>query len=303
MGKVMNDFIDREIRYNTEGEYKSLYEWCLNEYSKDGKKIGSDLIPWPWTLYFTAMNLRYSKTLEGSSNPEEVDKSIKESERIFAELHPGGYKGGIFKKEASLSMFGTDRAIENITLIITPSENDMPEGSCYLFGSVSYEMEIDFVNEIEPDFLQVDITLSLSKFRELRELVCSNQITNAELSIKNVSGFYSEWSPSITARHIKVLATQSVVMPEGVDIELPKLNVVGGFNINFIHHTTLKTKQELSAVADDDTFEDSPLDSVKVETKSDSMTQERLINIEQSLEKLKTPLWILVAILAILVFK
>ena len=41
---------DFSVQYSTEIEYSSLYKWCLKQIQEDGTQIGSDLIPWIWSI-------------------------------------------------------------------------------------------------------------------------------------------------------------------------------------------------------------------------------------------------------------
>jgi hypothetical protein len=46
--------LDRKLRLHTDPEHKALYNWAINEIDAQGRQIGSDQIPWHWTLNFTA---------------------------------------------------------------------------------------------------------------------------------------------------------------------------------------------------------------------------------------------------------
>jgi hypothetical protein len=49
------------------------------------------------------------------------------------------------------------------------------------------------------------------------------------LRVGSVAGFYSEWSPSVSTRNVKVLTTgdqQKIILPPGVEFEPPRLSHV-----------------------------------------------------------------------------
>lgn len=56
--------LERKISLNESTKYESLYKWCLNEIDENNKKIDSDLIPWRFSLYFSAESLRVVREIE-----------------------------------------------------------------------------------------------------------------------------------------------------------------------------------------------------------------------------------------------
>ena len=64
----MDYHTDFAVKLNTETEYSSLYEWCLQEFDSDGEQVGRDLIPWSWSLYFTDTNLRQTYILKNENS-------------------------------------------------------------------------------------------------------------------------------------------------------------------------------------------------------------------------------------------
>jgi hypothetical protein len=52
--------LNRRIRVEADTQFKSLYHWCLQELAVDGKQVGSDQIPWSWSLYFQAVDRKRS---------------------------------------------------------------------------------------------------------------------------------------------------------------------------------------------------------------------------------------------------
>ena len=60
----MDNHLERKIRLSEEPEYKNLYSWSLQEFDGDGNKIGSDQVPWEWSLCFTASELRHNRYIQ-----------------------------------------------------------------------------------------------------------------------------------------------------------------------------------------------------------------------------------------------
>lgn len=56
--------LENKILLSEDSEYKNLYSWSLQEFNKEGEKIGKDQIPWCWSLYFTASELRLCHSFE-----------------------------------------------------------------------------------------------------------------------------------------------------------------------------------------------------------------------------------------------
>jgi hypothetical protein len=214
--------LDRKIFLTTEREHKSLYSWCIQENDTNGEKIGQDQIPWAWNNHFVATNLYYHLNLtgktKGSSNlkflddtrkepsknkQKSIDKQIviDEGDSITAILHSEN-------DETSYSMFGTDRQIKDIRLQIS-KESGKTKEFCYAWGCPSYETEHDFSNITEPDIIQFYLTLKAEKFNKILELIKTNNINKLKFIASGVTGFYSEWSPSISASKIKVLTNDS----------------------------------------------------------------------------------------------
>ena len=73
---------DYALRLITDTEYNSLYKWCLQEIDGEGKKVGRDLIPWHYSLYFDVINLRQTYSLERDDNDwDEIEKKLKNSKQ------------------------------------------------------------------------------------------------------------------------------------------------------------------------------------------------------------------------------
>ena len=111
---------------------------------------------------------------------------------------------------------------------------------------MSYDSEWDFQNVTEPDSVQIYIHLKAEKYDELISFVKFPRPTGVAIRLTGVSGFYSEWSPSIRADRIKILANakdQRLENPENLDFTPPTLGFVKEFEL------TMQQKYPLSREA------------------------------------------------------
>lgn len=77
------------------------------------------------------------------------------------------------------------------------------------------------------------VHLSAEKFDQLMKFVKFPRPTGAEIRLTGVSGFYSEWSPSIRTDDIKILANakdQGLENPHSLTFEPPVLGYVKEFD-------------------------------------------------------------------------
>lgn len=314
----MDYHLDHEIRLSEESKHKSLYSWSLQEFAKDGKQIGRDQIPWPWSLYFTASELRHKKSVSierSNESPNESQKSnsAKVSESITAVLHPGICTDGkSLKYDTLLSMFGTKRTLDHINLhIYRLDDNDTTE-RCNLWGCLSYTSEVDFRDETEPDTIEIYISLSRKKFDELCDIVKDKNAEIFQVILSGVSGFYSEWSPSVSTDRVKILVRgeeQKVVLPEGCHIAPPKLGEVESFELTAVRRKKLNLKQDLTPTVVEKIFEEEHQDRHHIEEPGDEESSSgsamlvQLLKNAQLIAKLSTPLWLIVILLVVLAFK
>ncbi len=243
--------LDNRVVLSTEREHKNLYSWSIKEFDEKGKQIGRDHIPWDWGLRFEVIELNPSYSLEmkeGDVSGEEESGSqpSEVSEYLYGKLLPSveSRKAGIY------SMFGTRRRIDQFGLFIYKAKEGGSE-CCRLWGSASYTSEWDFQDLTEPDSVQLYVYLASEKFDQLMNLVKVPVATGATIRLSGVSGFYSDWSPSIRTDSIKVLANakdQQLENPENLAFDPPALGHVREFQISIkkeyplIHHP--KTAEE-----------------------------------------------------------
>lgn len=316
--------LDKKIFLTTEREHKNLYSWCIQEHNANGEKIGLDQIPWAWNNHFFATKLYYHLNLSGktknSSRLQFLDSTrkeppknkqnninkqmvIDEQESITAILHSEN-------DETSYSMFGTDRKIKNITLSISKESNKTKE-FCYAWGCPSYVTEHDFRNITEPDTIQFYLSINAEKFNRIVQLIKINNINKLKFSVSGVSGFYSEWSPSISTSRIKVLTNDSY---HNVEIDkkckltsiqqknIPRLGEVLEFNLWIIKD---QGEQLINLRDDENEDEDNNYIETTIKESGQNYTNNNLfLELQKLAHPLKQALIVIVILLAlILIFK
>ena len=312
----MDSHLDNKIQLNNKTEHESLYSWCLQEINSEGEQIGRDLIPWKWSFHFTASELRLNQgfefgelsIFEDDEKEEEEEPNFQDTEVITANLHPGICTDGKWlEDDPRFSMLGTNRAITDFSLRINAVDQGEKE-YCKVWGCVSYTSEIDFRDETTPDTIEIYLGLSKERFNRLAELISNKSIDVARIGISRVYGFYSDWSPSISTNSVKVLARgsdQEIELPEGCEIEPPRLGDVGKFDLTLITRSKLDPKQNLKALNISKLFED---DYEMYEDEEEIVEPEDVNKIllaqiarnQAELIKLKTPVWFVAILLGVL---
>jgi hypothetical protein len=310
----MDYHLEKEIRLNDKTEHESLYSWCLQEIGSKGEQVGRDLIPWEWSFHFTASELRLNQGVEfgelslfDDEEPEQ-EKKFKDTEIITATLHPGICTDGKYlEDDPRFSMFGTDRAITEFTLRIYKID-DKDKESCSMWGGVSYTSEIDFRDETEPDSIEIHLGLSKERFNNVAHLISNKSVDVVRVGLSRVSGFYSDWSPSISTNSVKVLTRGSdheIKKPDGCDIDPPRLGEVGKFDLTLITRCKLNPKQNLKTLKLSKLFEDdleTYEEEVAIEEQEDvtKLLMAQIANNQVEIIKIRKPLWLVVILLAIL---
>jgi hypothetical protein len=228
--------LDRRLRLLTEPEHKSLYTWAITEVDTDGKVIGFDQIPWVWSLYFTANELVLSDQLtvkEDWSGEGTFPQKAEISKRrvIRAKLRPGDSRSDQhYYRRTEFKFFGTDRVIEDFTLDIFPLASEEETETCSAWGVVSYTTSGDFHPGTKPDAVGFYILVKPSTYEHYVRRIADGTADEVILGLSMVSGIYSEWSPDVFTRNVKILANsseQKVDLPVGLQFEPPRLGSVG----------------------------------------------------------------------------
>lgn len=307
--------LDRKVVINYDTEFNSLYKWCLNEFDENNKKIGTDLIPWHWSFYFIGSSFKVvrSVSIEHEVQDDGEEKNtVKQNTRIVGTLHSGFCRDGVnLDDDVKFSMFGTGRRIKDFQVCIYQVESDDRE-ACRMTAIPSYEMELDFRNEIQDDFVGFDVTLNKERFSELVRLLEEKSVDSVWLRVSRVSGIYSEWSPSISTRFAKILSNSHEVEGIKEDSFQPKVvENVGEFELNFATLNKLHLKQHLLPVDIEKEFEepssDEWINEPELTPAYTNQGDEKLLHSAALLAKLagslKTPLWFIFGVLVLLLLK
>ncbi len=232
----MDYAIDRRLWLQASPEHKSLYSWAIVELDDKGQQLGHDQIPWGWRLAFTATEVVLSDHLtvkeEGDIEgrlPQIEDVSHRRG--IRAELRPGDPRDHRdWFRRTTFRMFGTDRVIEKFTLDILPLASDDDKEEATAWGTVTYSSKDDYPSYSQDDCVCFYLQLKPSTFEHFAARIAEGTADELTFSVSLVQGFYSEWSPDISTRDVKVLTAgeaQQVEMPDGVTFDPPRLHRVG----------------------------------------------------------------------------
>ncbi|MEV4934128.1 hypothetical protein [Sphingobium sp. LSP13-1-1.1] len=303
--------LDYSVRYSDDSEFKNLYKWSLQEIDEDGKKVGRDLIPWDWSLNFTATEFTHSHSTllgerhwRGNDEPPEQPSQFIEREFIRAELRPG-YHNEDPRWAPSYSMLGTKRHVTSFGLYIQCSDDE--KETCRVWGSLSYTMEIDFRDETPDDSLQVYMTVSKARFDRLVERIKSRDFDIATVRIGGVDGFYSDWSPSISTDSVKILSSakdHKVQLPEGLDIKLPQLGNVNEFDLTLLSRRKTEIAQpqaEPDVDAPDDDYQ--AFDPEAHQRNQSDLLIKQVTALGEKVKKSQTVLWVIAGLLVALLLK
>lgn len=262
-GTGMDFNLERGIRQkqSSEIEHQSLYARALIELDDRGAQVGQDMIPWGWTSNFVGtefvvidrLSYEISRGMNGDE-PEQMSSSRKTM--IQARLRPGNHReeDSIFDREPTYRFFGTDRVITDWQLHITPTSNKAEEG-CSTWGSVSYDSEVDFRTSSSTDIVTFYLNVNQSLYDRYLWNIGQGLANRLALAVGLVDGFYSEWSPGISASEIKVLAGSEHKIEDGDGTEWPRLGKVGKCDFFMNSHFDLLRPVAPAVDHDDDDAE------------------------------------------------
>lgn len=315
----MDYHLERKIRLSEGSEYKSLYSWSLQEFNDEGETIGNDQVPWKWSLFFTASELRYYHSIVIGKSKESDDENnkvpVEERERISAILHSGRCDDGEYLEyDTSYSMFGADRRIKKFSLEILRLNEGKEKEQCYALGWVSFTADTDFQVETMDDTVIITLVLAQNRFNKLIELIQAQRADSVLVSLERVSGFYSEWSPDVSTNKIKILTQsnkQKIILPENCKIDPPRLGDVGEFEITIIQRNKINPKQNLGGIDIDKLFEEpeneeevlEQLENWTSQPETNSLLIAQLARNQAILAKLRTPIWLIFITLLLLLIK
>lgn len=244
-GAVLEFHLDRKLRYIREPKHKGLYSWAIAEVDDADQQIGPEMIPWGWTLNFTATKISLGNNLRISPSNlrnKTGDSTVKDLRAIYAVLKPGHEQDDAVFGATSYYMFGTNRPVKEFALEIVPFENETTKEECSAWGTVSYTSEIDFRYQTQPDCLSFHLLVKPETFERYAALITQKAVSEAVLRVGGVEGFYSEWSPGISTNRIKILThgkEQAVPLPEVSDQVPLRLGRVAEVQISITSHLEL----------------------------------------------------------------
>ena len=228
-------------------------------------------------------------------------------------LHSGFCRDGEnLIDDVNFSMFGTSRKVNCFQICIRQaSENE--EESCRLDAIPSYELELDFRDELEEDFVGFDVVLHEQKFKKLLLLLERRLVDSVWLRVSGVSGIYADWSPSITTYSAKILTPSHDI--KGLIDGKPEPKRVGEideFDLNFVTHSKLDPKKAFAKGVDFegifDNSQSEPIldldETVKASGFAKPEYHEKLVDTTavsaQLVRSLKLPLWCIFSALVLL---
>ncbi|MDC0128299.1 hypothetical protein OAH98_00730 [Methylophilaceae bacterium] len=235
---------------------KSLYDWCLEETFEDEKKqkFGNDFIPFLYSVGFNAHNLKYSFCLQNDRFSSDKNKKVVSRERISGDLVTA------FEDEhIDIKMFGSKNPVGEMTLGISKiSSAGVKREQCKVRAFDELETEdSNFREYVEPSSMHIDILLNDKNFNSLVAAIQSDSIDALHLGVRNVVGFYHNWTPTIHSGGIKILdKIEKVIFDKNVTVNQKKfIRAVGKETCEFdlsIHKTTLKKQGNVLDKLNDD---------------------------------------------------
>jgi hypothetical protein len=236
----MDYHLERGVRLKAEIKDTTLYRWAISELNELGNPLSTDYIPWRWMLCFSATScvLSHFAAVSELRKPAEKEQSDKAKDAapnrhylIRLALVPGLPEEQGNWRATTFSMFGTDRVIKDIELVIYPASEGNGEEQCTAWGAPSYTSDIDFRKVKEPDRLQFSLYVKPDTFAQYVFMASRGEMSGAIFSAGEVDGFYADWSPEISTDKVKVLTDDDndhrVSVPDGCTIVPPRLKRVG----------------------------------------------------------------------------
>ncbi len=294
----MKYHLDRTVVLKPASKFENLYKWSLNEVDLQDQPIGRELIPWHWGLDFEVTELSFSSSTE--PKPVSIDEydgpCVRQRRLISAKLRPALNGDRI---RTSYSMIGTSRDNVDFSLKIQKLDEGDSKEYCRLSGSVGFTTEIDFHKETYNDVVEIYLYVHSDTFDDYANMIVAGSVDAGYLRVSGVSGFFSDWSPSIYTGNVKILTpniSQVVKRPIDCDIDPPRLGKAGD-----VHFQLNKRLNFFEAVSETDS-KNAPSVSLPAHltTALPSNTDTRDIKL---LHSLRLASWIIVALLAIILFK
>jgi hypothetical protein len=230
--------------------------------------------------------------------PEPLE--VTQRQVLRALLRPGSPRDdGDYFRETTFSMFGTDRTIKSFQLVIYPIADVGEQEKCTAWGTVSYTSEIDFRDDTTEDCIVFHLSVKPETFARYAAKVSQGTVDELILSVGSVAGFYSEWSPSISTRDVKVLTRggeQKVTLPPGLQFEPPRLGDIGAAELHISRRLEFRKR-----VADPEAVEETADDGmVRVVPETRAPAAVDPARTLQMLGSMRTAAWFVVLLVALI---
>ena len=192
--------------------------------------------------------------------------------------------------------------IENFELKIVGLDDNRDHHVCHLRGYPSFTTHIDLGGDVEKDGLMLEIGLLKASYDKLTTEIKNNRVDELDITLKFVPGFYTEYR-YLGPEDIKVLLRDNsqeahhVVIPDDCEIDPPRLGEVKDFDITINQSRSLNLAQNVLETKQSISEEDSDPEP-QSEVAEQVMTQ--LNRIETTLDKIQTPIKLIVAMLALI---
>lgn len=273
-------FLELNAKLNKEPKNKALYDWCINEIHKETKVKGRDLIPFDGINEFKSTNISYNVSLE--NNTYKSKKFFYQNEWIKVQMIPDN--------EERYTMLGAARDIKDIVLTIHKKDKMIKGNNMRVKGYHAFSSE-------DPDDIRYDEQLSfiiyLDKYNyeEIIHLAKKKLIDDVYLSVTDVKGFYSDWSPRVSSP-LKMLLTDKEHSKElGLEDDklINYLNKEEAGNFRLTYSVKNQKKSSIDIIKEDKYDLDTEAEKTKDELKT-----EKKVNINNPIKEGKTLLgWVL----------
>jgi len=245
--RIVKVHLDRKLALVTETG-TGLYNWAVSELGDAGRDAVHDKVPFSWSCYFHASSVEVFDSHDLRPRPSRIDEPLsdelvlKREHSIRVSLVPGmGPTRTDRHPTPSYSMLGTNRLIERFELEIQPVSGDLPLG-CTCWGMASYS---DRDDGDHADLITFSLAVSSEDYARYEAKLTRGWANSIIFGVSMVQGFYSEWSPEIHTRHIKVLTASASDQPiagsEGAEIVPNRLGKVGTATLSVNSRLSLQT--------------------------------------------------------------
>lgn len=164
---------------------------------------------------------------------------------------------------------------------------------------MSYTTEIDFRNETTDDCIVFYLFVKPETFARYVTKVANGSVNELILRVGTVHGFYSEWSPSISTRSVKVLTADGehkVTLPPDSQVEPLRLGYVG--KVHLYINRYLEPRKPAAAPVAAEAADDTETDTAQAPAQEPAAAADpRMLKLLRSLRRAA---WFIVWLLALI---